>query len=85
MACSTRFIKSCAGKVKHKTLLGAEYARDSNPQNKDANVYQCIECGFYHIGTLDKKKSKKLRLNHRQQKGNNEHKRKYNYVRKFKY
>lgn len=30
MPCSTRFIKGCAGKVKHKEFLGAEYALSEN-------------------------------------------------------
>jgi hypothetical protein len=84
MPCSTRFIKSCAGKVKHKTILGAEYALAENRQNKNASVYKCKECDFFHIGTSATKKSKKLKLDHKQ-KGNNEHKRKYKTVKKFKY
>lgn len=85
MACSTRFIKSCAGKVQHKSFLGAEYALANNSNNKNAAIYTCKECGFFHIGTPAKNKSKKVKLDHKKQKGNNEHKRKYKSVKKFKY
>lgn len=85
MACSTRFIKSCAGKVQHKTLLGAEYALKTNANDRNAQIYPCDQCGFFHIGTLANKKSKKIKLDHKKQKGNNEHKRKYKSVRKFRY
>jgi hypothetical protein len=83
MACSNRFIKKCAGKVKHKNMLSAEYVRDNNPQDKNANIYEC-ECGYYHIGTLVRDKSTKPKRE-RKIKGNNEHKRKYKTVRKFRY
>lgn len=84
MACSTRFIKGCAGKVKHKTSLGAEYALSENRQNKNAEVYKCTECGFFHIGTQAKKKSKILKIDIRQ-KDDNGHNRKYKTIRKMKY
>lgn len=84
MPCSTRFIKGCAGKVKHKEFLGADYALSENRQNKNAEVYKCKECGFFHIGTSANKKSKILKIDNKT-KGNNEHKRKYKNVRKFKY
>lgn len=84
MSCSIRFIKSCAGKVQHKTILGAEYALSTNRNNKNATIYKCKECGFFHIGTPAKNKSKKLKLDYKQ-KGNNEHKRKYKSVKKFRY
>jgi hypothetical protein len=83
MACSNRFLHKCAGKIKHKTLLGAQYALDNNPNAKNANIYKC-DCGFFHIGTPHKKKSKKIRLD-RKANDNNEHKKKYKNVRKFKY
>ena len=85
MACSTRFLKSCAGKVQHKTYLGAEYSLKNDTNNKNAQIYPCDQCGFFHIGTLVVNKSTKIKLDHKKQKGNNEHKRKYKSVRKFKY
>ena len=85
MACSTRFIKSCAGKVAHKTLLGAEYALKHNTTDRNAQIYPCDECGCFHIGTMANKKSKKQKLDRKKAKGNNEHKRKYKSVRKFRY
>lgn len=83
MACSTRFIKKCAGKVKHKYISSAEYVLNNNPQEKSASIYKC-DCGYFHIGTLDKNKSSKPKRE-RKRKDNNEHKRKYKAVRKFKY
>jgi len=56
---SQKFINGCAGKVQHKTHLGAAYALDHNRQNKLADIYKCKECGFFHIGTQKKNKSKR--------------------------
>lgn len=84
MAIDYSFLKRCAGKIKHKTKLGAEYALSVNVNNKNANIYKCKDCGFFHIGTPAKNKSKKIKLD-KKQKGNNEHKRKYKTVRKFRY
>lgn len=84
MPVSSSFLKGCAGKVKHKTYLGAEYALDNNRQNKNAQIYKCKECKHFHIGTFAKKKSKILKIDIRK-KENKEHKRKYKSIRKMKY
>lgn len=84
MACSERFLKGCAGKVQHKTFLGAEASMMLHTQNRNATIYPCEECGFFHIGTPAKKKSKRVRQD-KKQKANNEHKKKYKNVKKFKY
>jgi hypothetical protein len=83
MAFSNKFIKGCAGKVKHEFISSAEYVLANNPEDKNANIYKC-QCGYYHIGTLQKDKSTKPKRK-RKSKENNEHKRKYKNVRKFKY
>lgn len=85
MACSNKFIKGCAGKSKYKTYMIAEYVFNNSTTDKNAEIYEC-SCGYFHIGTQAKNKSKKVKeINNRKQKGNNEHKRKYKNVRKFKY
>lgn len=40
----------CDGKVKHKTLLAAEYYLNSMPPNKYLTIYKCEFCNCYHIG-----------------------------------
>jgi hypothetical protein len=77
-------MKECAGKVQHKNKLSAEYALENSNTSKKANIYKCRICKFYHIGTLSKNKSKKIRLT-KKAIDNNEHKKKYRKVRKFKY
>lgn len=81
---STRFLNGCAGKIQHKAYIAAEYALENNQQNKNASIYKCKECSFFHIGTIAKKKSKKPRVKN-VQKVNNEHKKKYKTVKKMKY
>jgi hypothetical protein len=61
----------------------AEYVLTHSSSDKNAEIYEC-QCGFFHIGTLQKNKSKKIKINIKL-KGNNEHKRKYKNIRKFKY
>jgi hypothetical protein len=82
---TTKFMNGCAGKVQHRTFLGAEYALDHNRQNKNADIYKCKECGFFHIGTQKKNKSKKRIRFKNPEKVNNEHKKKYKSVKKMKY
>lgn len=54
---SNKFIHQCAGKVKHATLIGAQYALECNAQqHKNAEIYVCGSCGFFHIGTYSKLK-----------------------------
>jgi hypothetical protein len=85
------FIKGCAGKIQHKTYLSAEFYLDSLHSNSDADIYECSECGFFHIGTQSKNKKrtgsknkKKLLIEGNGNKGNNkeQHKRKH---KRFKY
>ena len=79
-----RFLHGCAGKVKHKSFLGAEYALMDNPNNTNAEIYECTECKYWHIGTLANKKRKNPKTVSRT-KENNEHKKKHKSFRKMKY
>lgn len=79
---SNSFIKQCAGKVKHKSLLGAEYAFANNSQNQNANIYKCKYCLDFHIGTRALQKKKTIT---KKQKGEDECKRKLRKVKKFRY
>lgn len=84
MPCSDKYLKGCAGKAKHASFMIAEYVLNNSSVDKNAEIYEC-RCGFFHIGTRAKNKSKKLKTGNKKIKGNNEHKRKYRNVRKFKY
>ncbi len=55
----TVFLKGCAGKVQHKTQLSAEFYLHNINSEKHAEIYNCTQCGFFHIGTIDKNKTKK--------------------------
>ena len=55
------FIKGCAGKVQHKSYLSAEFYLTTLHSGTDAGIYECSECGFFHIGTLGDKENKKRR------------------------
>lgn len=54
-----RYLFGCAGKVRHKTLISAEFAL-SHDHISDSNseIYECQFCGFMHIGTLWEDKGK---------------------------
>ena len=79
-----RFMHGCAGKVKHKCFLGAEYALSDNPNNTNADIYRCGECGFFHIGTRANKKKNNPKLKVRN-KEDNGHNKKYRTIKKMKY
>lgn len=79
MPCPDGFLKGCAGKVKHKTYLGAEYARNENHNSKNSSIYKCKYCSSYHIGTT---KSKKHKLKLKPKGDGEQHKRKH---KRFKY
>jgi hypothetical protein len=46
-----KYMKQCAGKMQHRTLLSATYYYDENNSKPDAEIYECGFCGFFHIGT----------------------------------
>lgn len=79
-----RFLHGCAGKVKHKSFLGAEYALSDNPNNTNADIYKCGECGFYHIGTKAHKKKNSPKVKSKK-KEDNGHNKKYRNIKKMKY
>lgn len=83
MSCDAAFLKQCAGKIKHKSILGAEYALSINRHGKNAQVYKCNICFDYHIGTRAKNKSKNLKI--KTSKGKDEYKRARRKVKRFRY
>lgn len=46
-----QYIKGCAGKKQHQTLLAAEVYLDEKHHNTGAEIYNCQHCGFFHIGS----------------------------------
>lgn len=52
---------ACLGKIKHKSMLAAEYTLDRMRLNVKDNhlleVYKCEFCKFYHIGHNYKNKN----------------------------
>lgn len=42
--------KSCDGKVKHKSMLSAEFILNQMKPDPKLNIYKCIFCQSYHIG-----------------------------------
>lgn len=76
------FMRQCAGKVKHKNLISAEYALNNSTQYQNATIYKCRYCGEFHIGTRIDKKSKTVT---KKSKGKNEYKRELRKVKKFRY
>lgn len=54
-----RYLFGCAGKVKHKTMISAEFALIHDHINEsNCEIYICQFCGFLHIGTLWEEKQK---------------------------
>lgn len=45
------FLKSCAGKIKHKSLLAAQYFLDEYHTDELAEIYTCRCCHSFHIGS----------------------------------
>lgn len=81
---SRRFLRGCAGKTKHKTFLGAEYALFDNTNNSNADIYKCKDCGFFHIGTRANKKNNSPKVISKK-KEDNGHNKKYRTIGKMKY
>lgn len=54
--------KGCLGKVKHKSLLAAEYVLDEMRDRAVMNIYKCRFCHHYHIGH-DKDLAPKKKIN----------------------
>lgn len=52
-----KYLHGCAGKVKHKSRLSAEYFINNRNSKEDAEIYKC-ECGGFHIGSSRDSKSK---------------------------
>lgn len=44
--------KACLGKVKHKSMLAAEFVlnRMKGPNSHRLEIYKCKFCHWYHIG-----------------------------------
>jgi hypothetical protein len=49
----------CLGKVKHKSLLGANYVREQMRECHLMDVYKCKFCKNYHIGHAQIRNKKK--------------------------
>lgn len=54
-----KYLNGCAGKVQHKSYLSAEYYLNNINSEKEAEIYECTECGFFHLGTPKQNKSTK--------------------------
>lgn len=86
LSISNSFIKGCAGKTQHKSRLSAEYYLENLHSKTDAGIYECVECGFFHIGTpnnLNNNSQKKyIRKLNTGKNNDQEHRRKH---KRFKY
>lgn len=84
MCQEVKYIKQCAGKIQHRTLLSATYYYNENNSKPDAEIYQCEFCGFFHIGTLKHKSKNPVpkKVKHKNDKDYGQHK---NKLRRFKY
>lgn len=74
------FLKSCAGKLKHKTWFVANYFLQNEHCDPLAKIYKC-KCGYYHIGGHRGTTGKKI-VKHKNRENDQEHKRKH---KRFKY
>lgn len=71
-----KYLHGCAGKVKHKSRLSAEYFINNRHSKEDAEIYQCEECGSFHIGSSRNSKSKiKIKKSFDNEQHKNKHKR----------
>ena len=81
MACTNKFLKGCAGKLKHKTWFAADYFLKNEHADPAAQIYKC-QCGFFHIGSRKNKKGKKIIKHKKRESNEQQHKRKH---KRFKY
>jgi len=53
--------KACLGKVKHKSMLAAEFVLNKmkGPNSYSLEIYSCRFCNFFHIGHNHKKEYEK--------------------------
>jgi hypothetical protein len=80
MGCNSDFMKGCAGKIKHKTWLAANYFLENEHSDPAAIIYEC-KCGSFHIGSRKLNSGKKI-IKHKKKGNEQQHKRKH---KRFKY
>jgi hypothetical protein len=79
MGCDNKFMKGCAGKIKHTNWLAANYFLENEHADPAALIYKC-KCGSFHIGS--RLNSGKKIIKHKKRENEQQHKRKH---KRFKY